>query len=63
MAKVFTVFVTSLQKQKQSQDDLSLQPGCLDAIWVSSAEDFDTGGFTHGLSLDNNRTQKKSSFL
>lgn len=63
VAKVLTVCVTSLHKQKQSQDNLSLQLGCLDAIWVSPAEDFDTGGFTHGLSLDSNRTQKQSSFL
>lgn len=34
MAKVLTAYVTCLCKQKQSQDNLSLQPGCLDAIWV-----------------------------
>lgn len=37
MAKVLTVHVTSLYKQKQSQDNLSLQLGCLDEIWVSPA--------------------------
>lgn len=37
MAKVFTVYVTSLCKQKQTQDNLSLQLGCFDAIWVSPA--------------------------
>lgn len=33
----YSVYVTSLCKQKQSQDNLSLQLGCFDAIWVSPA--------------------------